>query len=257
MSAGSGGGRGAAGGGRGRDGAAGGGVARGDAAGGGAASSGGGGATSGGAIDGRAGAVPLFREETPAPGWLRVVGVLALVAAVLLIVDSTVIDPGSFQGGGAIAAVIAAIVLLALGILALTVRIVVTVEAAAPGGASASAARVKDSAGATGSTGSTDSARATSATGSAGAMVAALTVTLALSPVWRVSFARSDVDSAKKVEMLARDFGGAGYRVLPGNKRGLLFTSGPGVTLVRRSNGRSYTVRSERPDDLIAALYRR
>ncbi|MCU1480376.1 MAG: hypothetical protein JWQ19_1162 [Subtercola sp.] len=155
----------------------------------------------------------LFREITAAPAWVRVVGVLALVAAVLLIVDATLIDPSSFQGGGAVAAVIGAVVLVAIGALALVVRIAVVVDETQ--------------------------------------------VALALAPVWRVRFARSDVDSAKPVSIVARDFGGAGYRVLPGGKRGLLFTSGPGVAVVRRSTKISYTLRTERAAELIAALYRR
>lgn len=155
----------------------------------------------------------LFEETTAAPPWLRVVGVLALVAAVLLIVDATVIDPTSFQGGGAIAAVVAAIVLVLIGAVALVARISVVVD---------------------------------------GGQVA-----FALSPVWRLRFARSDVGSAKSVDVVARDFGGPGYRVLPGNKRALLFTSGRGVTVVRRSTGITYTVRTERPADLVAALLRR
>ncbi|UFS58875.1 hypothetical protein [Subtercola endophyticus] len=167
---------------------------------------------SGGSATG-AGQRVLFREVTPAPAWIRVVGVLALAAAVLLIVDATLIDPSSFRGGGAVAAVIGAVVLIAVGALALVVRIAVVVDETQ--------------------------------------------VALALAPVWRVRFARNDVDSAKPVSIVARDYGGAGYRVLPAGKRGLLFTSGPGVAVVRRSTKISYTVRTERATELIAALYRR
>ncbi|GGF30152.1 hypothetical protein [Subtercola lobariae] len=155
----------------------------------------------------------LFREQTAAPVWLRVVGVIALVAAVVLAVDATALDPGSFQGGSTVAAVVGVVVLIAVGLLALTVRIVILVDVAA--------------------------------------------ITLALSPVWRVRFDRADIGSAKKVDIVAREFGGAGYRVLPGNKRGLLFTSGSGVAVLRTSTGVSYTVRTDRPDELLAAIYRR
>ncbi|MEF2978674.1 hypothetical protein [Subtercola sp. YIM 133946] len=166
-----------------------------------------------GGATGWAGARELFREVTPAPVWLRVIGVLALVAAVLLIVDATLIDPASFQGGGAVAAVIVAIVLLLVGAIALVVRIVVIVDESQ--------------------------------------------VMFALSPVWRLRFARSDVESAKAVDLVARDVGGPGYRVLPGDRRALLFGSGPAVTVQRRSTGVAYTVRTARPAELLGAVLRR
>ncbi|TIH38711.1 hypothetical protein [Subtercola vilae] len=133
---------------------------------------------------------PLFREVSGGPIWLRMAGVLVLVAAVLLVVDATVIDPASFQGGGAIAAVVGAVVLLAVGILLLVVRIVVEVTVAE--------------------------------------------VALALAPLFTVRFARSEVAGAKAVDMIAREFGGVGYRVLPGNRRGLLLSSGTGVVVTRQ-----------------------
>lgn len=151
-----------------------------------------------------------FREVLPGPTWLRVAGVLVVVAAILLAGDALVVEPQNYRGAGLIAAVIAMVLMLLLGILLLVVRTTVTVTPS--------------------------------------------TLTIALFPVLRRSFPRASVTAARSVAVTVREFGGVGYRTLPGGRRGLLLSAGSALEF--RAAGLVYTVRADRAADLIAALRR-
>ncbi|PPF78263.1 hypothetical protein C5B96_14805 [Subtercola sp. Z020] len=168
--------------------------------------------------------VAEFHEELGGPRWVRIAGVVVLAAAVLLTGDAVVVEPQNYRGAGLIAAIVAVVVLVLLGILLLVVRTTTTVTRSQ--------------------------------------------LTIALAPVWRRSMPRSAVTAARVVDVTVREFGGVGYRALPAGRRGLLLSSGPAVEFrvvepaapsassAGAAPGRVYTVRTDRPADLLAALRR-
>jgi hypothetical protein len=167
------------------------------------------------APDAGAGDGVIFHEVLAGPRWLHIAGVVVLAAAVLLTGDAFLVEPQNYRGAGLVAAIVAVVVLLLLGLLLLVVRSTVTVTRSL--------------------------------------------LTIALPPVWRRSIPRSALVALRVVDVTVREFGGVGFRALPAGRRGLLLSSGPAVEFRATaaspsSPGLVYTVRTDRPSDLLAAL---
>ena len=71
---------------------------------------------------------------------------------------------------------------------------------------------------------------------------------------WSATIPLSDIEFAEKVAISWLSFGGMGWRLRGLKHIGYITGSGPGVRLLVRSSGRTYTLNCSEPDGLLQAI---
>lgn len=153
-----------------------------------------------------------FSETTLARPWMRAIGVLILVAAVLIV--AVLVFGGTSAFHGQIFAMLAASISAALGLVIGTVGVLsrITLD------------------------------------------INPRQATLGFWPIWRKTIPRDDVSHIIVAQLNPVVFGGLGLRRVPGRTWGLLFTGGAGLTVSRKSDGATFTIRTDWADQAIAAF---
>jgi hypothetical protein len=80
-------------------------------------------------------------------------------------------------------------------------------------------------------------------------------VTVAFWPIWKKRIPHDDIMELTMVDLNPVKFGGLGLRRVPGRTWALLFSSGPGLAITRKSDGATFYIRTDHANEAIAAFH--